>query len=83
MPQIKPENVVLVFTDGNTGKPYARQLSAWESRLVMAQMAALDGDELKAVEIAPFIMRSADLSEEEAQRIAEEQRRRSRRPDHH
>jgi len=66
-----PANVVLLFQDSDTGKAYCRTLSQWEVNLVLAQLQALDGDALKAIEIEPVIIRGAGVSEEKAKRILE------------
>jgi len=58
MAQIKPESVAVVFSDANTGKAYARVLTDFETRLVLAQLQALDDDKLNAREVEPFILRS-------------------------
>ena len=57
--EIKPENVAIVFTDGNTGKAYARTLQPWEATLVLGQLQAIDDvGALKAIEVEPFMLRS-------------------------
>jgi len=70
---MKFENAAIVMTDTDTGKPYARQLSAWELNLVLSQLQALDGGALKAREIAPFVMRTTGVSQADAERIAQKQ----------
>lgn len=70
---MKFENAAIVMTDTDTGKPYARPLSAWELNLVLSQLQALDGGALKAQEIAPFVLHSVGVSPQQAQRIAEKQ----------
>lgn len=70
---MKFENAAIVMTDSDTGKPYARPLSAWELNLVLSQLQALDGGALKAREIAPFVMRTVGISQEAAERIANKQ----------
>jgi len=70
---MKFENAAIVMTDSDTGKPYARPLSAWELNLVLSQLQALDGGALKAREIAPFVLHSVGVSPQQAQRIAEKQ----------
>jgi len=70
---MKFENAAIVMTDTDTGKPYARPLSAWELNLVLSQLQALDGGALKAREIAPFVMRTVGISQEAAERIANKQ----------
>ena len=70
---MKFSQAVIIVTDEDTGKPYARQLSAWEINLELSQLQALDGGALKAVEVAPFILRGASVSEERAQRILQKQ----------
>jgi len=70
---MKFENAAIVMTDTDTGKPYARPLSAWELNLVLSQLQALDGGALKAREIAPFVLHSVGVSPQQAQRIAEKQ----------
>lgn len=71
---MKFSNAVIVMTDAATGKPYARVLSDFETNLVLAQLQALDDGALKAQEIAPFILRGANVSEERAREIVENQR---------
>jgi hypothetical protein len=61
------------MTDTDTGKPYARVLSAWELNLVLSQLQALDGETLNAREIAPFVIRTPGVSQANAERIAEKQ----------
>lgn len=68
---MKFENAAIVMTDTDTGKPYARQLSAWELNLVLSQLQALDGGALKAREIAPFVMRTPGVTEDEARQLIE------------
>lgn len=68
---MKFENSAIVMTDAETGKPYARQLTQWELNMVLAQLQALDGGALKARQVAPFILRDHNLSEEEALSIIE------------
>lgn len=63
------ENATVVFSDADTGKAYARQMTVWEANLVMGQLQALDDGPLKAIEVAPFILRSPGVSEERAQQI--------------
>lgn len=70
---MKFENGAVVMTDTDTGKPYARSLSAWELNLVLSQLQALDGETLKAREVVPFILRTPNVSEVKARRIAEKQ----------
>lgn len=70
---MKFENGAVVMTDTDTGKPYARVLSAWELNLVLSQLQALDGETLKAREVVPFILRTPNVSEAKARRIAEKQ----------
>jgi hypothetical protein len=70
---MKFENGAVVMTDTDTGKPYARVLSAWELNLVLSQLQALDGETLNAREVVPFILRTPNVSEEKARRIAEKQ----------
>lgn len=55
---IQPKDVAVVFSDGNTGKAYARVLTDFETTLVLAQLQALDDDKLNAREVEPFILRS-------------------------
>lgn len=69
------DNAVLIFTDGKTGHAYARQLNQWETNLVLAQLQALDDGAVKATRIEPVLIRSAGMTEERAQEVAEVQRR--------
>lgn len=70
---MKFENGAVVMTDTDTGKPYARVLTAWELNLVLSQLQALDGETLNAREIAPFVLRTTGVSQADAERIAEKQ----------
>lgn len=70
---MKFENAAIVMTDTDTGKPYARPLSAWELNLVLSQLQALDGGALKAREIAPFVMRTPGIRQADAEHIAQKQ----------
>lgn len=69
---MKFENSAIVMTDAETGKPYARQLTPWELNMVLAQLQALDGGALNARQVAPFILRDHNISEDEARRIIED-----------
>jgi len=51
MMQIKPESVAVVFSDGNTGKAYARVLTDFET----TKLQALD---VNSREVEPFVLRS-------------------------
>lgn len=64
-------NGAVVMTDLDTGKPFTRVLSPWELNLVLGQLQALDGGTLNAREIAPFIMRSPGVTEDEARELIE------------
>lgn len=55
---MKPINVAVVFEDADTGKAYAREVGAWEAKLILAQLQELDGGQLKAWEVKPFTLRS-------------------------
>lgn len=51
--QIELSDAALVFTDAATGQGYIRTLNEWETKLVSAQLAALDDGELKAIPVQP------------------------------
>lgn len=69
---MKFKNGVVILEDEANGKAYARQLNGWEQNLVLAQLQALDGGALKVVEIAPIIVRGANVSEARARQIMAE-----------
>lgn len=51
--QVEISNAALVFTDAVTDQGYIRTLNEWETKLVLAQLAALDDGELKATPVHP------------------------------
>ncbi|MCM7139642.1 hypothetical protein [Enterobacter kobei] len=53
MTTIQYSNAAFVFTDAATGQGYMRRLTEFEFTLVGAQLAALDGGELKASPVHP------------------------------
>lgn len=64
-------NGAVVMTDIETGKPYSRFLSPMELNLVLGQLQALDGGTLNAREVAPFIIRTPGVTEDEARELIE------------
>lgn len=76
---MKFANPVLLLTDADTGKAYARPLNQWEQNLVLQQLQALDGGALKLTEIAPCIIRGVNVSEERAQVLLCDQQQREAR----
>lgn len=67
-------NGAIVMTDEATGKPYARAFTASELNLVLAIVQGFDEGALRAQEIAPFILRGVNVSEERARQIVYHQR---------
>lgn len=67
---MKPENVAVVFTDADTGKPYAAVLNESETLIIMAMLSGLQDGAIRAREVIPFELRSPP-----ANRIAEKQAR--------
>ena len=57
MKTVELSNAAFVFTDSATGQGYIRTLNEFEAKLVSAQLAALDGGEMKAIPVHPVEIR--------------------------
>lgn len=66
-------NGAIVMTNAEEGKPFGIMLSAAELNLVLAVVQGLHDGKLRAQEIAPFILRGVNVSEERARQIIAEQ----------
>ena len=55
---VEISNAALVFTDAATGQGYLRRMTEWETKLVTAQLSALDDGEMKAFPVHPVQVRA-------------------------